>query len=718
MKNLIVMTFAACALAACAAEKPHDNPPEGFKLSDWQKRYMPEPLEKRIARIQPVKEGELRLVPTFVNCSVVWGAAKPVEGLAVECRPCGGTWTAAEKPIHFADVGNYRSSVLGLKEDTEYEVRVKVKGEEGKVFAKGSFRTWKSEVPVAKTIVVDPATATYPIKVSDEGTPDGWIRYTVKPGAVLGGKDCRTSVFDVKNAKYVLIENLTIQGGGGAWKEYPIFIADSHAVRVRNCEIYGWGREGETVYTAKGKGVLCVGGDERKTINCDAAIMIDRGTTEIVVERCYIHDARNRSNSWYYSHPAGNEGIYLNYCGHGVVLRWNDIIGSDFHRFNDCIEGGGNFFADGGFNRDADIYGNFCIFANDDNIELDGGMQNVRCFQNRFESAVSSVSIQGCCTSPVYVYDNLFAPGCDEFGAAFECVKTSTFDPYWYAPYAMLQGNWFAERAFRPSLGQTSRWDCRDDNTVTTNEIPRAWATNYPVRDLPFVLDCGFIRGVETRGSAPVVRTFKAIAKLPQAYRVRKPFDADWFDVTPAEGTLQPGETTFTVTIRPEKMRSRRHWRAAFLLQTPEGLSRGVSVYADNADFRTSDQPVPPSAKTIYAKDVKPEGGEFAFDVTEEGDYHFFVKAIPTSDSRFPRLLASVDGSEPKQSILWLEKTHEVWTLVRPGNTGTCGNPGTLQPFHLTPGRHVLTVSPVRGRGAFRLTGVALSDHTYEFEAH
>ena len=63
------------------------------------------------------------------------------------------------------------------------------------------------------------------------------------------------------------------------------------------------------------------------------------------------------------------------------------------HPWNDAVEGAGNFSDDGGFNRDAEGYGNFLAFAADDSIELDGGMQNVRCWGNRFEGAGCGVSV-------------------------------------------------------------------------------------------------------------------------------------------------------------------------------------------------------------------------------------------------------------------------------------------------------------------------------------
>ena len=56
------------------------------------------------------------------------------------------------------------------------------------------------------------------------------------------------------------------------------------------------------------------------------------------------------------------------------------------------------------------------IYCSDDNIELDGGQQNIRCFDNRFEGSFCGVSIQGCMTGPSYVYDNIFLNMGDEFG--------------------------------------------------------------------------------------------------------------------------------------------------------------------------------------------------------------------------------------------------------------------------------------------------------------
>ena len=720
MKKFIVAATGVAALTVVAAPKtPRDMPPPGFKASEWTMQHLPPSLAERAKLVNAAAEGEFRLTPTFVSCSVCFGAANEVENLTLEYRAAGGEWQKASVPLYFKETKDYRGSIHRLAEDADYEARL-TSG--GKTIAAGAFRTWASEVPVAKTVEIDPATATYPIVISDKGTKDGWIRYTAKPGSVIGGKDLIKGVIRLEGAQYVLVDNLKIVGGGG-YPENAIYTKNTHHVRIRNCEVSGFGRVGTPCFTERGGGKYRYAGTEEKPklINWDSAIMIDPGSFGTVVERCYVHDGRWRSNSWYYSHPSGNHGIFVYRVAGSTVLRFNDIVGSDLHRFNDCIEGAENFSADGGFNRDADIYGNFCIFANDDCIELDGGMQNVRCFDNRFESAVSDISIQGCCASPVYVYDNLLAPTCDEFGLANPCIKTSTFDPHWYAPYAEVCGNWFGEEKFTPSLGKTSRFVIGSNNTFSTGTIPTDVATLKPSRELPFVLDTGRIEGVVAKGAAvtPAAVTFKAFAKQAVAYRVRLNEDCRWFKVEPAEGVMKAGENIFTLTFDPAAMSDRRFWRAAFLVRAENGLSRCVSVYGERVDFEPPARPVPPGAKTMYASmpaaKTMVKGGEtarFEFDVKETGTY--WMMARVTADYSYsPLSEVSVDGDEFKPALLLTWKTHAAWILVNPGKTGRYQ--GLTRPVNLTAGRHVVEMRAARERN-FRLLDFALTDDPNSFE--
>ena len=720
-KTLLMLSVALLVGAVYAG---WENPPPGFVL---RKGFKVPPMAERLKQIKPAKAGEFRLVPTYVSCSMCWGVKGTVEGLRLDYRAAGAkVWKTAEAPMYFDDAENYRGSIFDLEENTAYEARL-VAG--GKTLASGTFRTWRSDVPVAKTVVIDPATATYPIVISERGTPDGWIRYTARPGAVIGSDAItNTSIIVVRDAAHVILDGLTIQGGGGR-SDSAVFIEKSKGVRVRNCEIFGFGSVGRQVFTDKAHGYFYENPkslsdpDPGRSLNWHAGIMIYPEAEEITVERCYIHDPRGRSNAWYYAHPSGMQGIFLFRTQGSIVLRWNDIVGSDLHRWNDAIEGCDNFGAGGGFNRDSDIYGNFCIYANDDCIELDGGQQNVRCFRNRFEAAFSDISIQGCMVSPVYLYENLFAPCCDEFGKANPCIKTFGFDLYWYAPYAYLRGNWFGEKSYKPTLGMTSRWDWREGNVFVSNDVPVDAATRLPARDLPFMLDCGIIRDVKVSGpAAPEVKvTFAAKATKPQPFRIRKNFDSGWFTVAPAEGKLKVGENVFTVTFHPSKMADRRQWRGAFLVRTPEGLSRCVSVYAENTDFEQSSRPVA-SPRTVYATPAKPirftsakssaAPEELVFDVAEEGEYWFFARG--KADWGRARVKMSVDGSEFKPTLLTMWPTHAAWNMLRPGAAEYTSSNG-YDAFRLKPGRHVLRLLPHKG-GPVTILDAALSDQPLAFE--
>ncbi len=86
-------------------------------------RHPPTNADARRVMIGPMPDGQLLLRPTFVSCSVCWGAAKPREGLVLEFREAkaDATWRAAPVPPYFAETGDYRGSIMGLKEDTKLE---------------------------------------------------------------------------------------------------------------------------------------------------------------------------------------------------------------------------------------------------------------------------------------------------------------------------------------------------------------------------------------------------------------------------------------------------------------------------------------------------------------------------------------------------------------------------------------------------------------------
>ena len=376
----------------------------------------------------------LRLVPLFRGCSYYWrgeasGTVTPFFRAIDSTR-----WSAGIPPVHDRDRKEYRGSIVHLEEDRAYEFELR--DAKGKLLpgSRGTFRTWKSAVPVARTVVLDESNFDGHLEITVKGRPDGWIRYTAKPGFVLTNPrqaankektiahDNSDAMINLRNAEYILIDNLTVRGG----MSHVIHVENSSHIRIANCDIAGWGRVGVQRFDRNGR-FFPVGvpvPEDYYGINFDAAIHLKK-SANVVIERNYIHDPLSRANSWLYAHPAGPEAVAVQMV-RNTVLRYNDFIGSDEHRFNDAVEGMGNFHPQGGFNTDAEIYGNFMIFCNDDNIELDGGQQNVRCFRNRFEGALCGVSIQGCMTGPSYLYENLTSEMGDEQGTTQLILKTAS----------------------------------------------------------------------------------------------------------------------------------------------------------------------------------------------------------------------------------------------------------------------------------------------------
>ena len=353
------------------------------------------------------------IVPLFNACSFYFKSpSRPA--LSVFYRKKEEGWRQAFEPVYVVEDGMFRGSIVNLDEDTLYEL--KITDENGEVLAQQDFRTWRTEVPIAKTIVLDEASFTGRLIVRDSGSPDGWIKYTARNGFVL--RNDRTGpLIELRRAKYVILERLTLRGG----LKDAISVKKCEQVRIVNCDIAGWGRIGVQRFDIDGKYYAGGGG----AINWDSAILVSK-SIGTVVERCYIHDPVSTANSWYYSHPAGPQAVGMD-KPRSTVVRYNDFIGSDKHRWNDAIEGAGNYHLDGGFNRDADIYGNMICFANDDALEIDGGQTNVRVFLNKFEGCLCGVSIQGCMSGPSYVFRNLLVNMGDERGLGGQTIKTSSY---------------------------------------------------------------------------------------------------------------------------------------------------------------------------------------------------------------------------------------------------------------------------------------------------
>ena len=719
------------------------------------------PPEVRRQVIDPAKTGELRLTPTFTSVSVCYGSESEVAGLELQVRKAVEKtfWkklVGSEEPWRtmefgcpwFEDVKNHRGSAYGLDENTRYEIRLVA---DGRTVAFGTVKTWASEVPIARTVTIDPATAKFPIVVSDRGTETGWVRYAVKGGRLEAPRS-DAYVFFVTNAAYVVFDDLTVRGGDDA----SFRIMDSRFVRLRQCDIADWGDDGyEPRYDQVG--LLAKNWNPKKKRYSKSAssggIVLDRGAYGVVVERCYVHEPHARAHSWRYSHPYGPMAICLRDSAGGHVVRWNDLVGCDAHRFDDTVGGGNDFYELGTFNRDSDVYGNFLAFANDDCLEIDGGQQNVRVWGNRFEAGFMGLSVQGNQVSPSYAFDNLFSGCVEEFDQASSSIKVSGIDLFDYRPRCYLFDNVLWGRGLAAGLknqtakleirrnasyGPEQRWTgLNADGTVDrspysvfadnrTNLVAAACPSgDWPRRPIPYVTDVSRIDGVKlAQGTVAPASVRVKLTCGGKDYR--QPFSVlmndatGWVKVAPASGVVESGkEIAFDVSFDAAKMAGIRLRRAAFLIRTADGFSRAVTVYGET-DYEQPFKCERPGETAIYAKvDPKNPFGKYSFDVPKDGRYYFMIRAKtneltgtgrgklgnPTADS----ILAGVDGEELDKASFQLHDWSS-WMVLSPGGTYM----SWIRYYDLKQGVHTLELKPNKGGAA--IEGLVLTDAPGSFE--
>ena len=359
-----------------------------------------------VAAVLPAAE-KIEIVPGYVSVAIhVTGLQSKLEkefSSSVSYREAGkGKFLPAYELIFNPHLRAARGVVVNLQENREYEVKIAFNDNGRKAEVIRKFRTRNSDVPVAKTIVLNAKNWKKTLTLAHSGTPDGYIRYTAEPGFVLDASGAENA-FTI-TGKYFILDGLTIRNA----KHNGIEINGGSFIIIRNCDIGHYGRAGVFRH---GKGGRYCEGD--KVLNDDSGIKLVN-CSDILIERCYIHDTNGHANSWFYSHPAGPKAVHANKAG-AVTMRFNDFIGGDKHRFNDVVECTSNRSPEGGFYRDGEIYGNYIALSNDDGIELEGGGCNTRFFLNRVENTLCGISTGCCATGPCFVFNNLVSFPGDEF---------------------------------------------------------------------------------------------------------------------------------------------------------------------------------------------------------------------------------------------------------------------------------------------------------------
>ena len=604
----------------------------------------------------------VEVVPTFASASIYLHDAESDEH-TVRYRAAGSdTWLDAVPLVSTENNPAARLSLMGLQEDTEYEVRV-LAGDQP--VGTTQFRTLSEKVPVAKTIVLD----SVPAVIRENGTADGWIRYVAKEPLVA--PDGSPIAIHVVRSSYILLEGITVSGGD----DHGIVLDNSEHVRVVNCDISGWGHTSDPNYLRHGRSY----DSEGKLINNLAAVYI-RESGNVVVEHCYMHDPVGCSNSWAFAHPSGPNAIYVNAAGNTIV-RYNDMVGSDQHRWNDVIEGYYNGKPEGGFHRDADIYGNVFLYGNDDAIELDGGQMNVRFWGNWIEGTFAGVSTAPSFYGPSYIYNNVTLNLGDNLGLSGSTLKNNYRQmeegSIFYFNNTSLSGKGISgfgkEKGVLPQVrvfnnvmdlqGSTYSWWMIENGRVENNVIwpedgsyreylvelleassggnqdvvekpvfedpstgdyrlaadspgvsvgkqvsgfpypgttPGIWGV-LPLR--PTSLSLSTARVDLTRETTATV-TVSLEEGAPQSFRILKNTAFDWFTVESDAAELVGGEKVqLTVTLTEEPTRA--GLRGAFLVKLEDGNSRPVIVTAGEREGYLLTEDLPGVVEIAEAEDFQ-----------------------------------------------------------------------------------------------------------------
>ena len=611
----------------------------------------------------------LSVIPGFRVCSI----EIPGSGRAgVKYRKAGSeVWLNAPELVEVEEEKVLRGSLLDLEENTGYELEVSV----GSRIYRSAFKTRNTDFTIAKTVYLTKKDCGKTFK-PQSGTPEGYIRYTAGPGFVFdSGRHAGIAIL-IDKAQYIILDGLTVRGG----KFNAVRVRDSKHIRIMNCDISGFGQGGVFRPDLDGKYY----NSKNKAIWHDAGIGV-RDCDDVIIERNYIHDPATPGNSWYYSHPAGSDGIFIGNTKRAVI-RYNDIVGSDKFRWNDAIAGDcKNFSVTGGPSEDAEICGNYFAFGNDDSVELDGGQKNCRFFFNRIEGFYCGVSVAAIRRGPSYIFCNSITRPGDEFGLRGVAVKAlcNTNVPwgmgFFYRNsaqgrpfgYPRMAGDYTAPRfTFRENIYPDSPYasmysEFKEKNyTVDLNDklnapegVP-AYPAALPVRTGVLSQDKDTLTFDHSRSMQPQKVAVSYSGSKTLRYKVMVCEATDHFAVSPSTGTLEPGMSV-TLTVTPQRSRAARLNSGAFVFRLEDGSSIPVSVYVD---ARKDAALVRKTLEKLIPGTITGNGSDFLmdFELPEDGNYVLFVRKADGCASRIEVVLP---GAEPQTRRLKLNDERHKWDV-------------------------------------------------------
>ncbi|HSF14765.1 MAG TPA: hypothetical protein VLK65_04365 [Vicinamibacteria bacterium] len=338
-------------------------------------------------------------VATFESIGITWGPpeASSTNVCLARYREPGNAWREGYPLVFDEKALEYRGSLVKLSPDTAYEVELTLKHTGTQETF--TLKTWSETFPVAKTVVLSEF-SNETLKITESGSPDGYVLYTAPSGKTSTIDGERRRDFNVAiDASYVIVRGLILKN---AEKNSIRLHQGAHDVVIEENEMTGWGRLGE----------LGWGSDDGAIHGSETTI------ARIIVQRNLIHHPAADTNSWCErrpdaavsssgTHPKGPYAIYLFNTAGNHVIRYNTVYSDEHHYLSDIFGGGSNISREGFPNRDSDIYGNFLSHAWDDGIESEGGNRNVRIWENYIERVYNGVATRPTSVGPIYIWRNV-----------------------------------------------------------------------------------------------------------------------------------------------------------------------------------------------------------------------------------------------------------------------------------------------------------------------
>ena len=298
-------------------------------------------------------------------------------------------WKEGFELVYDLRDGEYRGSIINLAPNSKYHVEL----ENNSATTDLTFKTRDDNFPIGKTTILPEGESDKTIIVTESGSSEAYHLVTVPPNT--------KSVINIKNvydygieidADYVIVRGVEVRNA----KIHGVVIKKGrHDIIIEQNYITFWGRIGGSITNGNFEG------------NTDSGIYAEKDTWNLTIQRNLIEDPRGASNDWETGHPAGPQGVTVIQSQGGNVIRYNDIVSTEDHGFNDAIGGGSNYSNVGNMNRDSDIYGNFIRSVWDDAIEVEGANTNIRVYGNYMDLFFNAIATASTTKGPIYIFRNV-----------------------------------------------------------------------------------------------------------------------------------------------------------------------------------------------------------------------------------------------------------------------------------------------------------------------